>query len=47
MSYVLDVFFLGYSGADMTNLCREAALGPIRSIPFEEIETITAEQVKT
>ncbi|KAH9490010.1 Fidgetin-like protein 1 [Bulinus truncatus] len=36
----------GYSGADMTNLCREAALGPIRSITFEEMETITPEQVR-
>jgi len=36
----------GYSGADMTNLCREAALGPIRSIPMEQMETITAEQVR-
>ncbi|XP_048248695.1 fidgetin-like protein 1 isoform X1 [Haliotis rufescens] len=35
----------GYSGADMANLCREAALGPVRSIPFEQIETITADQV--
>ncbi|CAL1535521.1 unnamed protein product [Lymnaea stagnalis] len=36
----------GYSGADMTNLCREAALGPIRSIPFEEMEIITPDQVR-
>ncbi|KAK3760430.1 hypothetical protein RRG08_023725 [Elysia crispata] len=36
----------GYSGADMTNLCREAALGPIRSIPFERMETITPDQVR-
>ncbi|XP_059167136.1 fidgetin-like protein 1 isoform X2 [Physella acuta] len=36
----------GYSGADMTNLCREAALGPIRSIPIEEMETITPDQVR-
>lgn len=36
----------GYSGADMANLCREAALGPIRSMPFGDIENITAEQVR-
>uniref|UniRef100_A0A8C6TPC8 Fidgetin n=1 Tax=Neogobius melanostomus TaxID=47308 RepID=A0A8C6TPC8_9GOBI len=27
----------GFSGADMTQLCREAALGPIRSIRFSDI----------
>ncbi|TWW78114.1 Fidgetin-like protein 1 [Takifugu flavidus] len=36
----------GFSGADMTQLCREAALGPIRSIQFSDITTITAEQVR-
>lgn len=36
----------GFSGADMTQLCREAALGPIRSIRFSEIATVTAEQVR-
>ena len=29
----------------MANLCREAALGPIRSIPFEQMEYIRPEQV--
>ncbi|KAL5018966.1 hypothetical protein ScPMuIL_004688 [Solemya velum] len=36
----------GYSGADMANLCREAALGPIRSLSMDDIESITAEQVR-
>ena len=35
----------GYSGADMTNLCREAALGPIRTLDVSSIETIDIEQV--
>ncbi|XP_069768161.1 fidgetin-like protein 1 isoform X2 [Narcine bancroftii] len=35
----------GFSGADMTQLCREAALGPIRSIQIADISTITPEQV--
>lgn len=34
----------GYSGSDMANLCREAALGPIRSIT--DIECIDADQVR-
>ncbi|XP_029445593.1 fidgetin-like protein 1 isoform X2 [Rhinatrema bivittatum] len=36
----------GFSGADMTQLCREAALGPIRSIQITDISTITADQVR-
>lgn len=36
----------GFSGADMTQLCREAALGPIRSIRFGDITTVTTEQVR-
>ncbi|XP_062851224.1 fidgetin-like protein 1 isoform X2 [Trichomycterus rosablanca] len=36
----------GFSGADMTQLCREAALGPIRSMQFGDIATITPDQVR-
>nr|AFK11555.1 fidgetin-like protein 1-like protein [Callorhinchus milii] len=36
----------GFSGADMTQLCCEAALGPIRSIQIADISTITPDQVR-
>lgn len=36
----------GFSGADMTQLCREAALGPIRSIQMADMATISPEQVR-
>ncbi|XP_031573495.1 fidgetin-like protein 1 isoform X2 [Actinia tenebrosa] len=36
----------GYSGSDMSNLCREAAIGPIRCIATSDIEHITADQVR-
>ena len=35
----------GYSGADVACLCREAALGPIRSIGAADITRISADQV--
>ena len=36
----------GFSGADMTQLCREASLGPIRSLQAVDIATITPDQVR-
>ncbi|KAI9558589.1 hypothetical protein GHT06_015377 [Daphnia sinensis] len=36
----------GYSCADMTNLCKEAAYGPIRSIALGDIEHISPDQVR-
>lgn len=36
--------FAGYSGADLTALCTEAAYGPIRSLP--SIVDITPDQVR-
>ncbi|NWI64091.1 FIGL1 protein, partial [Todus mexicanus] len=36
----------GFSGADMTQLCREASLGPIRSLQSLDITTIMPDQVR-
>jgi len=35
----------GYSGADMKSLCQEASIGPIRSMSFDMINSIQADQV--
>ncbi|TPP67161.1 Fidgetin protein 1 [Fasciola gigantica] len=36
----------GYSGADMASLCREAAMGPIRSLTLEAIQNISPDEVR-
>ncbi|XP_012255509.2 fidgetin-like protein 1 isoform X2 [Athalia rosae] len=36
----------GYSGADMTNLCKEASMGPIRSISFADLQNIQEGDVR-
>ena len=37
----------GYSGADMANLCKEAAMGPIRSLDYSKMDSITPEDVRS
>ena len=36
----------GYSGADMSNLCKEAAMGPIRSLDYSKIESLDPNDVR-
>lgn len=36
----------GYSGSDMANLCKEAAMGPIRTLAGEDIIAIAADDVR-
>lgn len=36
----------GFSGADMTNLCKEASMGPIRSVPISQMENITPDDIR-
>ena len=36
----------GYSGADMANLCKESAMGPIRSLDYSRMESVQPEDVR-
>lgn len=36
----------GYSGADMANLCKEAAFGPIRDLDYSKIDSLEPEDVR-
>ncbi|XP_043479792.1 fidgetin-like protein 1 [Leptopilina heterotoma] len=36
----------GYSGADVTNLCKEASMGPIRSVPIDQMENIRPDDIR-
>lgn len=36
----------GFSGADMKTLCHEALMGPIRSIRFEDLQSIDVKDVR-
>ena len=36
----------GYSGSDLTNLARDAAFGPIRDVPSEQLLTVDKSQLR-
>jgi spastin len=36
----------GYSGSDLSAVCQEAALGPIREIAIDRLKTVKADEVR-
>jgi len=36
----------GYSGSDLTQLCAEAALGPVRAMSFEQLKTMNKDDMR-
>jgi len=44
---VVYLCVIGYSGADMATLCKEAAMGPIRNLLSADIEHMREEDVCT